>query len=64
MAHGNSGGLSRRDALKLGLGTSIGVTVFGLTATIAVAADGQVLKVANPAFNQDWSPIRGGGRAP
>jgi peptide/nickel transport system substrate-binding protein len=61
MAYGNSGGVSRRDALKLGLGASIGVTVFGLGARIVVAAEGQVLKVAHPTFNQDWSPLRGGG---
>lgn len=54
-------GLSRRDALKLSLGTSVGLTLFGLSARIVVAQEGQVLKVINPAFNQDWSPLRGGG---
>jgi len=61
MSNKDSAGLSRREALKLGLGTAIGLTVFGLSAQIVVAQDGQVLKVANPAFNQDWSPLRGGG---
>ncbi|MDI6025011.1 ABC transporter substrate-binding protein [Corticibacterium sp. UT-5YL-CI-8] len=54
-------GLSRRAALKLGLGTAIGFTLLGLDARIVLAQEGQVLKVANPAFNQDWSPLRGGG---
>lgn len=54
-------GLSRRNALKLGLGAGVAVTVFGLNARIVMADDGQVLKVANPAFSQDWSPLRGGG---
>jgi peptide/nickel transport system substrate-binding protein len=53
--------MSRRDALKLGLAAGVGLTVFGLNARIVMADDGQVLKVANPAFNQDWSPLRGGG---
>ena len=53
--------MSRRDALKLGLAAGVGLTVFGLNAKIVLADDGQVLKVANPAFNQDWSPLRGGG---
>lgn len=57
----NGGALSRRDALKLGLGGAAAVTVFGLSGRIVMAQDGQVLKVANPAFNQDWSPMRGGG---
>ncbi|HEY4199596.1 MAG TPA: ABC transporter substrate-binding protein [Devosiaceae bacterium] len=57
----NRNPLSRRDALKLGLGTAVGLTIFGLSAQIVVAQDGQVLKVAHPAFDQDWSPLRGGG---
>lgn len=62
----NQGGLpqpqmTRRSALKLGLGTSVALGLFGLSARIVVAQEGQVLKVANPAFNQDWSPLRGGG---
>jgi peptide/nickel transport system substrate-binding protein len=60
MSH-NSDVLSRRQALKLGLGTAVGLTVFGLSARIVMAQDGQVLKVANPNFAQDWSPLRGGG---
>lgn len=61
MSNGNSVVLSRREALKLGLGTAVGLTVFGLSAKIVVAQEGQVLKVANPNFAQDWSPLRGGG---
>jgi len=61
MSNRNSDVLSRRDALKLGLGTAVSLSVFGLSAKIVVAQEGQVLKVANPAFNQDWSPLRGGG---
>lgn len=53
--------ISRRQALKLGLGATIGLTIADMNARIVMAADGQVLKVANPAFNQDWSPLRGGG---
>ncbi len=53
--------MTRRDTLKLGLGTSVALGLFGLNARIVVAQEGQVLKVAHPAFNQDWSPLRGGG---
>ncbi|WP_341487050.1 ABC transporter substrate-binding protein [Pararhizobium sp. A13] len=53
--------MTRRNALKLGLGTSVALGLFGLNARIVVAQEGQVLKVAHPAFNQDWSPLRGGG---
>ncbi|MDC9812394.1 ABC transporter substrate-binding protein [Rhizobium binxianense] len=54
--------ISRRNALKLGLAAGVGLTVFGMNARIVMADEGQVLKVANPAFDQDWSPLRGGGR--
>ena len=37
-----------------------GFALLGMNATIVMAQDGQILKVANPAFNQDWSPLRGG----
>ncbi|WP_105382697.1 ABC transporter substrate-binding protein [Neorhizobium alkalisoli] len=57
----NSAQMSRRDTLKLGLGATIAASVFGGSARIVVAQEGQILKVANPAFNQDWSPLRGGG---
>jgi peptide/nickel transport system substrate-binding protein len=53
--------LSRRSALKLGLGTAVSLTLFGLDAKIVMAQEGQVLMVANPSFEQDWSPLRGGG---
>lgn len=58
---GATAGLSRRGALKLGLGASVAVTAFGLPGRIVLAAEGQVLKVAHPSFSQDWSPLRGGG---
>ncbi|APG88347.1 periplasmic oligopeptide-binding protein OppA (plasmid) [Sinorhizobium americanum CCGM7] len=54
-------GISRREALKLGLGATVALTIAGMNARIVMAQEGQVLKVANPAFNQDWSPLRGGG---
>ena len=53
--------ISRREALKLGLGATVALTIAGMNARIVMAEEGQVLKVANPAFNQDWSPLRGGG---
>ncbi|MGO8330383.1 hypothetical protein ACC811_37050, partial [Rhizobium ruizarguesonis] len=49
-------------ALKLGLAAGVGLTVFGMNARIVMDDEGQVLKVANPAFDQDWSTLRGGGR--
>jgi peptide/nickel transport system substrate-binding protein len=55
------GGLSRRSALKLGLGSVVAVSAFGRGARIVMAQEGQVLKAINPAFSQDWSPLRGGG---
>ncbi len=65
MSDGNVGrpgaGLSRRDALKLGLTAGVSFTLLGLDAKIVAAAGAQVLKVAHPAFSQDWSPLRGGG---
>ncbi len=65
MSDGNVGrpgaGLSRRAALKLGLTAGVSFTLLGLDAKIVAAAGEQVLKVAHPAFSQDWSPLRGGG---
>ncbi|APO71844.1 oligopeptide ABC transporter substrate-binding protein (plasmid) [Rhizobium gallicum] len=54
--------ISRRDALKLGLAAGVGLTMFGMSARVVMAEEGQVLKAINPAFDQDWSPLRGGGR--
>ncbi|MDB5585693.1 MAG: oppA [Devosia sp.] len=54
-------GMSRRDVLKYSLGTAIGVALVGMNAQIVMAQGEQVLKVAHPAFDQDWSPLRGGG---
>jgi len=58
----NASTVSRRDALKLGLAAGVGFTLFGMSARIVMAQEGQVLKAINPAFDQDWSPLRGGGR--
>lgn len=54
-------GISRRGLLQFGLGTAVAVAAFGPGARIVMAQEGQVLKAINPAFNQDWSPLRGGG---
>jgi len=54
--------VSRRVALKLGLAAGVGFSLFGASARIVMAQDGQVLKAINPSFDQDWSPLRGGGR--
>ncbi|MEO8245459.1 MAG: ABC transporter substrate-binding protein, partial [bacterium] len=56
-----SAGISRRGAMKLGLGSMVAAASFGAGSRIVMAADGQVLKVINPAFSNDWSPLRGGG---
>ncbi len=61
MTNEHTGGLSRRSALKLGLGSIVAVSAFGRGARIVMAQEGQVLKAINPAFSQDWSPLRGGG---
>ena len=55
------GGVSRRDLLKLGAAALAGATVLSFTGRMALAADGQVLKIAHPSFDQDWSPLLGGG---
>lgn len=54
-------GPTRRGVLKLGLGSVVAATAFGSGARIVLAQEGQILKAINPAFNQDWSPLRGGG---
>ena len=55
-------GLTRRDALKLGAGAAVGLAALSAGSRVAFAADAeQVLKVAHPSFEQDWSPLRGGG---
>ena len=54
-------GLTRRDALKLGLGSMVAVAAFGAGSRIVMAQEGQILKYISPAFSQDWSPLRGGG---
>ncbi len=54
-------GISRRGLLQFGLGSVVAVAAFGSGARIVMAQEGQVLKAINPAFSQDWSPLRGGG---
>ncbi|UJW77440.1 ABC transporter substrate-binding protein [Rhizobium sp. SL42] len=65
MTDGNVGtlgaGLSRREALKLGLAAGVSFTLLGVSAKIVQAAGEQILKIAHPTFSQDWSPLRGGG---
>ncbi|NBZ86322.1 ABC transporter substrate-binding protein [Stagnihabitans tardus] len=61
MKDGMQPGLTRRGALRLGLGSVVAVAAFGPGAHIAMAQEGQVLKAISPAFSQDWSPLRGGG---
>jgi len=53
-------GFTRRGLLKGGAGLLIGASALGAVTTRAFAQE-QVLKVANPNFAQDWSPLRGGG---
>ena len=55
------GAVTRRAALQLGMGSMVAVAAFGAGARIVIAQEGQVLKAINPAFSQDWSPLRGGG---
>lgn len=54
-------GLTRRGMMKLGLGSVVAVAALGPGARIVMAQEGQILKAINPAFSQDWSPLRGGG---
>jgi peptide/nickel transport system substrate-binding protein len=53
--------VSRRSLLQFGLGSIVTVAALGPGARIVMAQEGQVLRAINPAFNQDWSPLRGGG---
>lgn len=57
----DNAGPNRRGVLRLGLGTVVAASALGFGARIVLAQEGQVLKAINPAFNQDWSPLRGGG---
>ena len=59
--HNDKAGVTRRGLLKFGIGTVVAAAAFGPGARIVMAQEGQVLKAINPAFNQDWSPLRGGG---
>ncbi len=54
-------GVTRRGALGLGLGAAVTTGFLVRGTRLAFAAEEQILKVANPAFSQDWSPLRGGG---
>jgi peptide/nickel transport system substrate-binding protein len=53
--------ISRRGALKLGAGAFIGAATLPMMTGYVNAQGTTVLKVAHPSFNQDWSPMRGGG---
>lgn len=59
--HNDKAGVTRRGLLKFGIGAVVAAAAFGPGARIVMAQEGQVLKAINPAFNQDWSPLRGGG---
>ena len=48
---GERSGLTRRGALRLGLGTVVAAVAFGSGARIVMAQEGQILKAINPAFN-------------
>ena len=61
MQEDNKTRISRRGLLQFGIGSAVAVAAFGPGARIVMAQEGQVLKAINPAFNQDWSPLRGGG---
>ncbi|MDR3471900.1 MAG: ABC transporter substrate-binding protein [Devosia sp.] len=54
-------GLTRRGALRLGAAALAGMSALSLSSRFAFAAGEQVLMVAHPLFDQDWSPLRGGG---
>lgn len=54
-------GLTRRGVLKLGAGVIAGSSAMPFMAGYVNAAGEQILKVAHPSFDQDWSPMRGGG---
>lgn len=54
-------GMTRRGALKLGAAALAGMSALSLSSRFAFAAGEQVLMVAHPLFDQDWSPLRGGG---
>ncbi|ODN71023.1 ABC transporter substrate-binding protein [Methylobrevis pamukkalensis] len=53
-------GVSRRTALMMGASALAGVAVMASGVRMAKAAE-QVLKIAHPVFDMDWSPLRGGG---
>jgi peptide/nickel transport system substrate-binding protein len=53
--------ITRRNMLKAGVGLAAGLSASRLGLGAALAAPEQVLKVAHPVFDNDWSPMRGGG---
>jgi peptide/nickel transport system substrate-binding protein len=54
-------GLTRRQAMKLGLGAAVVAALSGTGNKAVFAADKKILKIAHPFVSPDWSPIRGGG---
>src|SRR5262245_26802940 len=57
----DSGSITRRNMLKIGAGFTAGLAASRLGMSAAFAAPEQILKVAHPVFDNDWSPMRGGG---
>jgi len=53
--------ITRRGVLTAGAGFAAGLAASGYASRGAIAASEQVLKVAHPSFDMDWSPMRGGG---
>ena len=53
--------ITRRTVLRGGAGLAAGLSASRLGLGAAFAASEQVLKVAHPVFDNDWSPMRGGG---
>lgn len=53
--------ITRRNVLRGGVGLAAGLSASRLGLGAAFAAAEQVLKVAHPVFDMDWSPMRGGG---
>lgn len=54
------GALTRRSVIMLAGAALLGASALSFTAGPVFAAD-QILKIAHPAIETDWSPLRGGG---
>jgi peptide/nickel transport system substrate-binding protein len=57
-----AGAITRRGTFKLAAALLSTAALPALTrAAMAASEDDQVLRIAHPVFNMDWSPLRGGG---